>query len=53
MLQSGMGPQTRAVVSFEAKPGTVLELLLECGHVTRRRVYICQPQRVLCRECAA
>ena len=52
MAISATGPQVRAIVSVDAKPGAVLELHLECGHVMRRRVYICRPQHVLCRECA-
>jgi hypothetical protein len=29
----------------------VRDLVLECGHTTRRRHYICEPQRVLCPHC--
>ncbi|MFL6846656.1 MAG: hypothetical protein ACJ8ER_17455 [Allosphingosinicella sp.] len=44
-------PRSRAVAERSAGRSGIVRLLLECGHVTRRRVSICEPRRVLCAEC--
>ena len=44
-------PRVRTVTRAESRSRGVVELLLECGHRTRRRPHICLPQRVICVEC--
>jgi hypothetical protein len=44
-------PRVRMVTRAQVRPRGVVELLLECGHSTRRRPHICLPQRVICGEC--
>ena len=45
--------RVRVVTSAEPRQRGVVELLLECGHRTRRRPHICVPQHVICGECPA
>jgi len=41
----------RAVVSISPGRAGTSELLLECGHVVRRRLAFCPPRRVFCPSC--
>ena len=43
--------RSRAVTArTECGRGTVA-LQLECGHVTRRRPALCEPSRLICKQC--
>ena len=53
MLMKTGRPFSRAVTGLGASlPNGGTEMILECGHRTKRRFYLCAPKRVLCRECA-
>ena len=54
--QAVVGPSeidsgARAVVSISPGRAGTSELLLECGHVVRRRLAFCPPRRVICPSC--
>lgn len=48
--QAPRDPRSRAVTGASALGRGAVAILLECGHVTRRRP-LCSPSRVICREC--
>jgi hypothetical protein len=43
-------PRSRAVTSTAEAGHGAVSIILECGHVIRRRP-LCPPSRVICREC--
>ena len=48
---AAINPFARAVVSITAARAGTSELVLECGHVLRRRLALCPPRRVICPSC--
>ena len=44
-------PRSRAVTSVSEAGGGVVAMRLECGHIARRRPALCNPSRVICRQC--
>ena len=43
--------RSRAVTARTPCGRGAVSMLLECGHVTRRRPAICQPSRLICEQC--
>ena len=48
---SVISPYARAVISITPVRAGTSELLLDCGHVVRRRLALCPPRRVICPSC--
>ena len=44
-------PRTRAVIAIVPGQSGLVELQLECGHATRRRLTLCPPAKAICTEC--
>jgi hypothetical protein len=43
--------RSRAVTARTPCGRGAIAMLLECGHVTRRRPALCQPSRLICEQC--